>query len=65
MLVWDIAVTDLLFPLAVVAIWAIIFLGVFFVSRWALHDHDAEAEAEARANETSSGSGPTMTPLSS
>lgn len=67
MLVWDISITDLLFPVVVVATWGAIFLLVVFISRAASRSHDGEAEAEAqreeRAQQTASGS--TMTPLPS
>ena len=46
---WDFSATDLLFPLAVIAIWAGLFLMVMTVCRWAAHDHDGEAGAQEAA----------------
>ena len=46
---WNISATDILFPLAVMAIWAALFLGVLATCRFAAHEHDGEAEAEEAA----------------
>lgn len=46
---WEFSATDLLFPLAVVAVWAALFLGIFAFYRWAARDHDGAAESEERA----------------
>jgi hypothetical protein len=43
---WNITPADILFPLAVMAIWAFIFLLMLTIVRWAAHDHDSRAEAE-------------------
>jgi hypothetical protein len=49
MTAWNITATDILFPLAIIAIWAFIFIGALTVCRWAAHDHDGKAEAEEAA----------------
>jgi hypothetical protein len=46
---WNITPADILFPLAVMAIWAFIFLLMLTIVRWAAHDHDSHAEAEEDA----------------
>lgn len=67
---WSFSIESLLFPVAVVAIWAGIFLLMVFVSRYAAHEHDSEAQAEAQREEQAQArqaqaAGPTMTPLPS
>ncbi len=68
---WDFSPASLLFPLAVAAVWGIIFLLVVYISRYAAHEHDSEAQAEAQEQErvqaapASGSSAPTMTPLPS
>lgn len=46
---WNISATDILFPLAVMIVWAAIFIGVLATCRFAAHEHDGEAEAEEAA----------------
>ena len=68
MTTWSFSPEALLFPIAVVAIWAGIFLLMVFISRFAAHEHDGEAQAEAQQEEraqAASGASPTMTPLPS
>ncbi len=69
---WDFSPASLLFPLAVAAVWGIIFLLVVYISRYAAHEHDSEAQAEAQEEElipaapaTGGSAGPMMTPLPS
>ncbi|HEX9037302.1 MAG TPA: hypothetical protein VF808_09970 [Ktedonobacterales bacterium] len=49
MTAWNISATDILFPLAVMIVWAAIFLGVLATCRFAAHEHDGEAEAQETA----------------
>lgn len=46
---WNITPADILFPLAVMAIWAFIFLFMLTLVRMFAHDHDTKAEAEEAA----------------
>ena len=65
MAAWEFTATDLLFPIAVVALWGGIFLLVVFISRYAAHEHDGEAEEQETAIQESLGHSraPTMPPL--
>lgn len=71
MAIWEFSAMDLLFPIAVVALWGAIFLLMLFIIRFAAHEHDGEAQAEARAEAQreergrAQATGPTMTPLPS
>ncbi len=65
MAAWSFSATDLLFPLAVVALWGGIFLLMLFIIRFAAHEHDSEAEAQETAFQEalSHTRAPTMPPL--
>jgi hypothetical protein len=63
MAIWEFSTGDLLFPIAVVALWGAIFLLIVFISRFAAHEHDAEAEdQEATVQEQLGHSGASATP---
>ncbi|HEU0025529.1 MAG TPA: hypothetical protein VFQ25_00295 [Ktedonobacterales bacterium] len=63
MAVWEFSPEDLLFPIAVVALWGAIFLLIVYVSRFAAHEHDGEAEEqEAAVQDTLSHSYASETP---
>ena len=63
MAAWHITATDLLFPIAIVALWGAIFLLMVYVSRFAAHEHDGEAEEqEAAVQESLSHSSSPATP---
>ena len=66
MTTWTFSFEALLFPAAVVAIWASIFLLMLFITRYAAHEHDSEAQAEAKREEqaqAASAAGSAMPPL--
>jgi flagellar biosynthesis/type III secretory pathway M-ring protein FliF/YscJ len=66
---WDFSITSLLFPLAVVVIWIIVFALMLYISRRSEHDRDVEAMQEAQAgkpsDKASTEAGPPLTALPS